>query len=252
MVAVKKCTASCRCFLETAGVSVHRQLVMRLLGIEADDVADVLRGLADIVTEYTINAREGIYGWRGRHSVINAIVTKYKFSHLSDMVDLLENVIDHIYPTYDIEMRSIRELCNIETGLASIPDKDTQNRLLRKMISAAPGERVPRHRLIRNLINQGSYDQAETEIRIFDKDFGRDGPVARYGVDLVTARALHSPGLMDEDRLAILEDARRLAAAAIERFPYSIRVFAAYCDVGLAVFRLSGSAGVFEEALRGT
>jgi len=234
--------------LETAGVKVHRQLVLRLLGIDADEITAVLQALADIVTEYTISAKEGIFGWRGRHSVINAIVTKYEFSRWQDLVVLLEDVIDHTYPTYDIEIRSIRELCNIESGLASIPDKDVQNRLLRKMISVAPGERVPRHRLIRNLISQGNYDQAETEIRIFDKDFGRDGPVARYGIELITARAVNSPGLMEEDRLAILEEARQQAVAAIDRFPYTVRVFAAYCEVGLAVLRLNNDATVFEEA----
>lgn len=234
--------------LETAGVRVHRQLVIRMLGIEPIEIGALLRRLADIVTEYTINARDYIYGWRGRHHVINAIVTKYKFLHWEDTVRLLDEVIDKTYPTYDIEIRSLRELCNIETGLASIPDKSVQNRLLRKMISVAPGERVPRHRLIRNLISQGNYDQAETEIRIFDKDFGKDGPVARYGIELVTARAMNSPGILQEDRIAILKQARQLAVAAIERYPYTVRVFAAYCEVGLAMLKLTGDPAIFEEA----
>ena len=42
-------------------------------------------------------------------------------------------------------------------------------------MSIAPSERVPRHRLIRNLIDAGAYDKADTEIRIFEKDFGADG-----------------------------------------------------------------------------
>jgi hypothetical protein len=234
--------------LEAAGVRVHRQLVVRLLNIDANDIARVLLTLADIVTEYTINVKEGIYGWRGRHQVINGIISKYKFPKWQEKVKLFEDVIDKIHPTYDIEMQSIRELCNVETGLSSIPDKDIQNRLLRKMISVAPGERVPRHRLIRNLINQGSYDQAETEIRIFDKDFGRDGPVARYNIELITARAVNSPGILQEDRIAILEEARQLALVAVERFPYTIRVFAAYCEVGLAMLKLTDDATVFEEA----
>ena len=49
--------------------------------------------------------------------------------------------------------------------------------------------RVPRHRLIRNLISTGDYDQAETEIRVFESDFSLDGPVYRYKVNLMVARA---------------------------------------------------------------
>src|SRR6202021_287559 len=99
----------------------------------------------------------------------------------------------------------------VDTGIPSTPSKETQNRLLRMMISAAPGERVPRHRLIRNLIASGDYDKAETEIRVFETDFSLDGPVYRYKVDLLVARASKSPGLMREDRVTILEDARDLA-----------------------------------------
>ena len=215
--------------LETMGIRVHRQLVMRLLGIQADAIMGVLNGLADIVTEYTIDRREHIYGWKGRHQVINGIVSKYKFNNAEDRIKLFDLVIDNTYPTYDIELRSIRELCNIETGLATIADKETQNRLLRKMISVAPGERVPRHRLIKNLIALGKFDQAHTEIRIFEKDFGSDGPVARYSVNLMRARATETPGIMLEDRLVILEEARKLALNVIERFSLTPWVFGAYC-----------------------
>lgn len=129
--------------------------------------------MTDIVTEYTISDKEHIYGWRGRHPVINRIITDYKFSDTAKTIELFDNVIDNINPTYDIEIRSVRELCNVDYGIARIPDKKVQNRLLRKMVSAAPAERVPRHRLIRNLIEMGEFDPAETEIRVFEKDFSR-------------------------------------------------------------------------------
>jgi hypothetical protein len=161
----------------------------------------------------------------------------------------MDKVIDAIVPTYEIEIRSIIELCNIESGIARIPDKAVQNRLLRRMVSVAPGVRVPRHRLIRNLIEIGDFDQAQTEIRIFDKDFGRDGPVARYRVNLMVARATRSPGIMLEDRLIILEEARETAAAAVRRYPHNPAVFAAYCDVGFEMFKLTGRLDVYDEAM---
>ena len=110
---------------------------------------------------------------------------------------------------------------NARVGLARIPDKDIQNRLLRKMISNAPGERVPRHRLIRNLIDQNAFERADTEIRIFNKDFGADGPVHRYKIRLMIARAVRTPGILEEDRIAILEQARELAVVGVERYPYN-------------------------------
>jgi len=155
--------------MEHAGIRVHRQLVIRLLGIPANNVASSLAGLDEIISEYDVNAREGIYGWRVRHHVIAGIVAKYKFGDIARIVDLFTKVIDQISPTYDIEIRTIRELCNIESGLAVIPDKHIQNNLLRAMMSIAPGERVPRHRLIRNLIDMGEFEKAESEIRILKR-----------------------------------------------------------------------------------
>lgn len=235
--------------METAGIRVHRQLVIRLLNIPAQQVASALTHLTDIIHEYVVNQREGIYGWRGRHQVIVGIISKYKFNDTDRIIKLFGDVIACISPTYDIEIRTIRELCNVETGLPRIADKVVQNTLLRKMISVAPGERVPRHRLIRNLIALGDFEQADTEIRIFDKDFGRDGPVARYKVSLLAARAEHTPGIMDEDRLAILSQARELAVTSIRRFPQNKNLLASYCDVGLAIFKRTGSLEAFDDAM---
>ena len=172
--------------LETSGVRVHRQLVIRLLKIRMTAIEDILDKLTDIVSEHAIDQKRHIYGWKGRHPVINEIITKHKFSDIKEIVQLFDLVIDNILPTYEIEIRSIIELCNIETGIARIPDKNDQNRLLAKMVSVATGERVPRHRLIRNLIDLNKFDEAQTEIRIFENDFKRsDGPVTRYKINLL-------------------------------------------------------------------
>lgn len=143
----------------------------------------------------------------------------------------------------------MRELCNVESGIPCIPDKAVQNTLLRKIMSIVPGERVPRHRLIRNLIEMGEFEKAETEIRIFEKDFRRDGPVARYKVALLTARAKTTPGIMEEDRLAILDQARALATTSIRQFPYNKSLLTAYCDVGLEVHRRTGNYAVYDDAM---
>jgi hypothetical protein len=235
--------------LENSGVRVHRQLVIRLLGINMSTIMAVLQNLTDIISEYTIDGKRHIYGWRGRHPVINAIIVKYKYNDIYRIVELFDKVLDQVFPTYDIELRSIVELCNIDSGIARIPDKKIQNRLLRRMISIALSLRVPRHRLIRNLIDMGEFDQAQTEIRLFDRDFGGDGPVARYKISLRVARATKTPGIMLEDRLAILEEGRELAVASVRRFPNTPSVFGAYCEVGLEIYRLTGRLEVIDDAM---
>ena len=235
--------------MENAGVKVHRQLLIRLLNIPASSVSSALDGLTDIISEYDVSEKEGIFAWRARHSVIASIVTRYKFSDTEKMIALFEQVIRNLQPTYDIEVRTIRELCNIDTGIPSIPNKETQNRLLRMMISVAPGERVPRHRLIRNLIATGDYDRAETEIRVFEADFSVDGPVYRYKVDLMVARASKSPGLMREDRITILEEGRDLALMGMNRFAFNKALLTAYAELGLEYYRIVGTYEIFDEAM---
>ncbi len=114
--------------MENAGVRVHRQLVIRLLGISAMEIKNVLTNLRDIVSEYDIDENKHIYGWQCRHAVISSIITKFKFSDISQVIALFDLVIDNIAPTYAIEIRTIRELCNLETGLSRIPNKEEQNR----------------------------------------------------------------------------------------------------------------------------
>ena len=236
--------------MESAGVRVHRQLVIRLLGIPSMSIAPTLAGLQDIVHEYTVNQREGVYGWRGRHRVIMNIIAEHKYYSVDKRYDLFERVIDNLSPSYDIEVRTINELCNVDTGLSTIPDKRRQNALLRKMMSVAPHERVPRQRLIRNLISLDDYDAASTEIRVFDADFRLDGPTTRYSIDLQVARATKTAGILDEDRIAILQKACEAAAAAASRFKDNKAVIGAYCEAALHLARLGGDRQFFDDAIR--
>jgi len=115
--------------MESAGINVHRQLVVRLLGIPATDIAASLARMIDIIHEYTVSDREGIYGWRGRHPVITDIITKYKMTDEKEFYRLFEDVIDNLVPTYDIEIRTIKQLCAFQSGISRLPDKHLRNRL---------------------------------------------------------------------------------------------------------------------------
>ena len=235
--------------MESAGVHVHRQLVVRLLGIRADAVGATLARLEDIIHEEPVNEREGIYAWHGRHRVIMQIIAEHTYYNTSRRLDLFNTIVDSIRPSYDIEIRTLRALCNVETGLATIADRRQQNDLLRKMISIAPGERVPRHRLLRNLIEMGDYPDADAELRIFQNDFKMDGPATRYAIVLATARAVRSPGLMREHRIALLEKAQELAASGANRFNRNRGVLTAYCEVGIEIAKLTSQRNVFDLAI---
>jgi hypothetical protein len=235
--------------MEAAGIRVHRQLVIRLLNIRSNYVSAVLLRLTDIINEQTVDSREGIYAWKGRHRVIMNIISVHKFHDTDKKFDLFSKVIDAISPTYDIEIRSIRELCNIETGLSTIPDKGKQIQLLRKMISVAPSERVPRHRLLRNLIDMRHFDLAEVELNLFKKDFKLDGPATRYKIILEVARATKAPGLLDEDRIVLLQKASETAASAAARYRDNKGILIAYVEVGIEFARLTQSREVYDRAI---
>ncbi|WP_292759745.1 SIR2 family NAD-dependent protein deacylase [Methylophaga sp. UBA2689] len=236
--------------MESAGVNVHRQLVIRLLGISSQAVSASLVNLVDIIHEYTISEREGIYGWRGRHPVITDIIAKYKMSDEAEYFKLFELVIDNIIPTYDVEIRTIKQLCSFDVGISRFPDKHMRNKLLRKMISKAPGERVPRHRLIRYLIDVNELEKAETEIRLFENDFRTDGPLERFKIVLLLARAEKASGILSEDRIAILEMAREKAVKAIDRYKNNKNILKTYCDVGLEIYKKTNDSSVFDDSMQ--
>ena len=236
--------------MEHAGIRVHRQLVIRLTGIAAGMVETALTNLVDVISEYDVSTRFGVFGWKVRHGVIASIIAKYKYSDQAAMLELFEKVIANVSPTYEIEKNTINEICNVDTGLPSIPDKEVQNRLLRTLISVAPGLPVPRHRLIRNLISLEKFDLADTEIRVFKTDIGSDGPVARYQIALLVARAIHTPGIMAEDRMVILRKAESQAAASAERYSNNRNVLAAYGDVGIEILKRSKDDSCIDNALK--
>jgi len=63
------------------------------------------------------------------------------------------------------------------------------------------------------------------------------------------ARATDSGGILIEDRLAILDQARQLAVAGTARHPNSNGVFSAYCKVGINILRYSGDRTIFDDAM---
>jgi SIR2-like domain len=235
--------------MEAAGVRVHRQLVIRTLGMAAEQIATILAGLAEIISEYTISEKHGLYGWTGRHEVIARTIAKYKFSDEEEAFRLFDNIVRNLNPSYDIELRTIRDMCDISAGIGRISDRTKQNILLRRMISIAPAERVPRHRLTYNLIETGQFEEAEAEIRIFEKELRIDSPMLRYKVRVMLRRAQYTKGIMTEDRAAIIREAAGIAEMGVQRFSADKNAFKTFFEVGVAYLRLTGKWTYFDAAM---
>jgi hypothetical protein len=235
--------------MEASNVRVHRQLIMRVLGIPANVLAGLLAELDGTVTEYTVDEANGIYAWRGRHKVISEILLKYKYHEEDQLFDLYKRVISQVNPSYQIERLTVDELCDPNAGIGRINDRKRQNFLYRQLISVAPGQRVPRHRLVHNLIREQEWELAENEIRIFEQELKIDAPMLRYRAQILMGRARTTSGLMKEDRITILRDAGKLLDLAIDRYPADKALYRTYLEVGFAVAELDGKWDIYDIAL---
>ena len=234
--------------LEASGTHVHRQLVMRLVGIEASDIEPMLELLGGLVEEYDVAPSEGLYGWATRHRVIAETITRYKFSGMDERFELLTHVVANINPAVRMERATIRDLCNSEFGIRGLGSREQQIALYRGLVEVAPAERVPRHRLIKAFLDLEDMELASQAIRDAEKAAGIDPPIAGYKVRLALMRAEKTPGVMPEDRRAMLRDAERLALIALERFPTDMHAFVTYGDVGIAVARRFKDTSVLSDA----
>jgi len=235
--------------MEAAGVRVHRQLVLRTVKIQPDQVSRTLADLEGLIEERTINSKEGVFSWNVRHGVIAEIISKYKFPEEQEFFDFISGILDSFNPSYDIELKSMDDICSHQGGFGRIYDRNKQNILLRKMISLAPKRRVPRHRLVDNLIRLGNYDLAQTEIRLFTTEMRADGPIERYKIKLLLERSKSRTGLMDEDRAAIAKQAATLSVKAVQRYKDNKRMYEVYFEVGVAYFKYTKDQSIFEDAL---
>ena len=236
--------------LEAAGPQVHRQLVVRLLSIDIGTIAAVLAFLEGVVDEFDIDPDEGLYGWATRHRVIAETITRYKFADQAERFDLLNRVVDQLNPSIWIELRSLRDLCgNREFGIGSLSSDSQQITLLEKVVRLAPGERIPRHRLISALLRTQDLEATEQEIREAEMACGMDGPLSRFKVRLAIRRAQLTEGVMLEDRRAMLLEAERLAVRGIDRSRDDKWAYFSLSEVGEVMAQLTGDVSVLDRAI---
>ena len=112
-----------------------------------------------------------------------------------------------------------------------------------------PTERVPRHRLVRELLDSGQLAEAERAIGDAERVVGLDSPLRRYRVLLLIARATETEGLMLEDRVALLAEAKAAAIRAIDASKEDKYGYSTFMRVGEARHSLVGRLDYYDEAL---
>jgi hypothetical protein len=236
--------------LEALGARVHRQLIVRLLGLEAGVLESFLQRLDGVVSEFDIRPRDGLYGWATRHEVIARTIADFKFSDQEQLSTLFGDLIESINPGEWLEVDTARSLCSSEYGLARLQDEGRHVEMLKRVIELLPGERIPRHRLIRKFLDLNLLDEARIAIRQAREAIG-DGPViGRYNVQLYVRRAEQTLGIQADDRLALLQRAETLARQLIDRYPSDKHGYRVLGDVGAAVVRLNRDVRVLEDAIQ--
>ncbi|MFV0515716.1 MAG: SIR2 family protein [Jhaorihella sp.] len=235
--------------LEACGRHVHRQMVFRVADIDLAEISNLLDYLEGIIFE---SERDdfigGTYQWTTRHPRIANIIAESKFSR-KQRYDVLRRVIRSINPSSKIERQFSAQICNSEIGIESLPPKD-QTELYKLLVETVPGERVPRHRLIRNLIRQDAFGDAELAISEARDMRINDSVIHRYDVQLNIAKAEKLDFLEVQDRLNLLDTAVSKATKSISRRPDDMYNYENYCKASLALAQNGGGEEEFEIALQ--
>jgi tetratricopeptide (TPR) repeat protein len=235
--------------LEASGTRIHRQLVLRLLGIEPDTISGLLHLMEGLITEYDIDRREGLYGWSTRHPLIAERIAYYKYAVQEELVRLLQSVVDNLNPSIDLELRTLRQLCNYDYGIRHIEDQERQALMYRQLIELAPGERIPRHRLIGTYLHAGKLEEAAHELREAEEKVGLDPPLSRFKPRLALRRAEQAEGIQDADRIVMYAEARSAALAHLRQFPNDKYGYITYSDVGLSLANRYENLKVLDDAI---
>jgi hypothetical protein len=206
----------------------------------------LMEGLVD---EYDITPADGLYGWCTRHEVVAQAIARYKFADDSELHSLFKRVIAGLNPTIWLELRTIRDICGTDFGIGRLIDHRRQVELFEDLIRLAPGERIPRHRLISKLLFLGELDAAAQALRAAEDIVGVDAPLSRYKVRLALRRAETTTGILEEDRRAMLREAQRLALDAVSKYAQDKFAYATYAEVGLAIAERTDQTDALDDAL---
>jgi hypothetical protein len=117
------------------------------------------------------------------------------------------------------------------------------------MIEVAPAERIPRHRLIRTLLHMNDLEGVDEALRDAAANVSLDPPLARYKVRLLVRRAEQTKGILEEDRIAMLREALRVANENAKRFPGDMHAYITIADVAATIAERLKDPAILNQAL---
>ncbi|MET7820950.1 SIR2 family protein [Micromonospora zamorensis] len=235
--------------LQAMGSKVHRQLIIRLLGIDAGTLQAMLNLLDGIVSEYDIKPSLGIYGWAARHDVIAEVIARYKFATPDELFGLLKRLVGGLNPSVWLEVETARAICATDWGISRLPEPDKQIELYKDLITVLPGERIPRRRLIRKFLDLGQLEDANRVIQTATEEIGRDSVIDRYRVYLAAQRAEKTVGILEADRVAMLHSARSLALSCVSNSPRDRQNYRALAEVSRELARRTQDFAALDDAI---
>jgi SIR2-like domain len=235
--------------LQAMNAEVHRQLIMRVMGLDYESLKPLLLSLDGVVEEYTVNASLGLYGWTTRHDVIAETIAKYKFDEPQELFQVLETLISGLNPTVGMELATMHAMCSSDWGISHLPSEEDQVALLNRLIDVVPGERTPRRRLVRRHLESRELGEAYQAIQAARRVIGQDNIINRYDALRLLYRAEEDSLLQQGDRLALLKQAAGMAEAVLVRDPLDVHTMRVFGNIAVKIATLSGQAQRLEDAV---
>lgn len=235
--------------VQSLGGFVHRQLVMRILDLDATSLDSILAHLEGIVFERIVDARSGIFGWETRHDVIAGIISKLKFADQTELERLLLDLIDGLNPSVRIEMETAIALATEENGIARLTSFDTQVGMYRRLIGVIPGHRTPRRRLAKLFLSHDLLPEASHEIVAFERAIGADMVMQRYKAQIGLRKAETMSLIEEADRKAMLQDAEGIIRRCISQYGPDVHSYYTLGQIGLALAARFGDYSAVDAAI---
>lgn len=228
---------------------VHRQLIVRLLNINAATLDSVLTRLEGIVMERVIDSRQGIYGWATRHDVIATVIARLKFADTVELEQLFIELIDGLNPTVPIELETAIALATRDYGITRLPDLNKRVSLYRRLIDVIPSQRTPRRRLVKLFLSNDMLPEANHELAAAERAFGPDMVLTRYKALVSLRKAETMQFVEDSDRLAWIRDAETIMRRCIRDYRPDMHNYRALGQIGLALASRQGGYAAIDDAL---
>jgi len=235
--------------LQAAGLTVHRQLALRIMNVPASSVGDSLRELEGLVFEREVSPRDGLFVWETRHPRIAEILSTYKFASDSQIYELLDKAVRNANLSEPLERHFIADLCNRDRGIKSLSDAHDRMVLYQTIIEKDPMSRVARHRLVYELMRLNDLDGADVQIREAENTIHLDPPLQRYKALVALKRARQIADRSSRDAKAAIEKAATLAREGVRLFPDSKYQYLAFKQIAETANEMMGESDLLRESV---